>query len=237
MAKHRSKKSKKKQKTGHPAPRGLVDSPTGRGKVSSLENRKSPPSLSQEEGGGFHAQAAQSGLAARIQNRGAGVRFALTFGVVLGLFYLVYIPLSQSPVYEHYLAFVAKASSLCVKLFGVDAHTNGPYIGSGTFGIRIVPGCDGMEALALFGSAVLASPVPWVSRLSFLAVGTVALLVVNTIRIASIFIIALKNEELADYLHWNIWPGVLIVSVLVCWLVWARWAVRRLQHSGVVKSL
>ncbi len=94
-----------------------------------------------------------------------------------------------------------------------------------------------MEALALFGSAVLASPVPWLSRLPFLAIGTVALLLVNTIRIASIFIIALENEELAEYLHWNIWPGVLIVSVLVCWLVWARWAVRRLQHSGVVKTL
>jgi len=120
---------------------------------------------------------------------------------------------------------------------GFEANAPGPAIFSGMYGMRVVPGCDGMEVLALFGAAVLASPVPWSPRLFFLAVGTLVLMVINVIRIASIVIIGIENEELAENLHWNIWPGVLIVSVLACWLVWARWAVRRLQHSGTSKSL
>lgn len=161
------------------------------------------------------------------QSKAPVVRFVVVFGAVLGLFYLVYLPFSQTQAYRSYLALIAEASGLLLWILGYDVTVIGRSIGSvPDFAVSIVPGCDGMEAIALFASAVLASPVAFRSRLWFMVIGVVALLAVNVVRVVTLFLTGLYLPETFETMHWDLWPGVLIVVVLICWLIWARWAVR-----------
>ncbi len=154
-------------------------------------------------------------------------RFAVTFVVLLGVFYAVYIVGSQTEGYRSYLALIAKLAGTVLQGIGVEATISGRVIESKTFGFEIVPGCDGMEALALFGSAVLASPVGLRPRLVFLFAGGAVLMVVNLLRIVTLYLVAIRFPASLERMHWDLWPGILILLVLSCWLIWARWAWRR----------
>lgn len=158
--------------------------------------------------------------------RSAAVRFALGFAGLLALFYLIYIPVSQTDAYDGYLALVAQSAGAGARLVGQDAEVRLQTVVTTKFTFEIVPGCDGMEAIALFGSAVLASPVRFVARLIFLFAGVATLMAVNVVRLVTILFVGIHYPKMVDTMHWDLWPGVLIFAVLVCWLIWARWAVR-----------
>ncbi len=164
------------------------------------------------------------------------IKFGITFGLLLAVFYAIYIPVSQSSAYRGYLVFIADSVCAGLRLLGQEVRVEGRCVVGPINSLKIVPGCDGMEVLALFGSAVLASPVPWLSRLAFLALGTLSLMVFNVFRIVSIFLIGIRHPEAAETIHWDVWPGILIVAVLVCWLLWARWAVTRQLASTAESS-
>jgi len=158
--------------------------------------------------------------------KGPVVRFALLFCALIGIFYLIYIPWSQTGTYQLFLTSIAKAVGLVLNTLTFDATVDGQSVRYPGFSMRIVPGCDAMEAIGLFGSAVLASPVAWQKRLTFACIGTVAIFVVNVSRLASLLLIGAYFPSVFETVHWDLWPGLLIVVVLVCWLLWARWATR-----------
>ncbi len=91
----------------------------------------------------------------------------------------------------------------------------------------IVRGCSGIEATALFGAAVLASPVSLRSRISFLLIGAAALTVVNILRSVTLFFVGVHFPKAFERIHFEAFPVVLLVAVMLCWLIWARWAVRK----------
>ena len=84
-----------------------------------------------------------------------------------------------------------------------------------------------MEMAALFGVAVLASPVSLRSRMFFASVGTALLLAANVVRIVSIAYVDTHFPDWTGFVHWDVWPGVLIAMILLFWLIWARRAARR----------
>lgn len=99
---------------------------------------------------------------------------------------------------------------------------------------EIIPGCDGTEGFALFGSAVLASPFALRARILFLMIGSIALFVVNTLRLVTLFMLGVYMPDVFHTAHMDLWPGFIIVAVLLCWLSWARWMMRR--PPGVPKE-
>ena len=155
--------------------------------------------------------------------KGPVVRFALLFCALIAIFYAIYIPWSQTDMYQLFLSSIAKAVGLVLNTLAFDATVDGQLVRYPGFTMRIVPGCDAMEATGLFGSAVLASPVAWRNRLTF---GTVAIFIVNVTRLASLLLIGAYFPSVFETVHWDLWPGLLVVVVLVCWLLWARWATR-----------
>ncbi|MGB2986021.1 MAG: archaeosortase/exosortase family protein [Phycisphaerae bacterium] len=155
------------------------------------------------------------------------VRFVLVFGLLIGAFYAVYAPSTKGAVFTSYLALITEVCGAILRLLGQGVTVTGPMIVSPRFSIEVVTGCDGIEATALFAAAVLASPVSLRSRLLFLLAGTAVLMVVNLLRIVSLFCVGVYFPNAMDVMHFDAWPGVLIVLVLLCWLIWARWAARR----------
>ena len=158
----------------------------------------------------------------------AAVRFVVVFVVLLGLFYIPYSIVSQTDAYSaRYLSVIARVASEVLNLLGQETKATGALMASPDLAFRIVPGCDGLEPFALFGSAVLAAPVALRARLIFLVLGTTALAIVNLLRIVTLFMIGVFYPDTFRAMHGDLWPGFIIVAVLVCWLTWARWILRR----------
>ncbi len=155
------------------------------------------------------------------------VRFVGSFGAFLALFYVGYLPFTQTDAYQSYLALIARASGTALGVLGQDITVAGQSLFSPAYSIQIVMGCDGIEATALFAAGVLALPVRLRSRLLCMLVGTVVLTAINLFRIVTVFCVGVYFPDLSDTVHWDVWPAFWIVATLSCWLIWAHWAVRR----------
>ena len=84
-----------------------------------------------------------------------------------------------------------------------------------------------MEPSALFVAAVLASPVALRSRIVAAAVGTIFLMLVNFLRIVSLFLTAVHWRRAFDIMHLDVWQTLFIILALLLWALWAARATRK----------
>jgi exosortase H (IPTLxxWG-CTERM-specific) len=93
-------------------------------------------------------------------------------------------------------------------------------------GIQIVAGCNGVEAVLILVSAVLAFPAPWKHKLAGIGLGFVAIQALNLVRIISLYYLQRWNHVWFDWFHLYLWQALIILDALVFWLVWLRWLPR-----------
>lgn len=208
------RKSKSKNDGGKPAP-GSSDKQNGPGSASSRP-------------GGRRRRTWRSWYAA---NR-TDLRFLLVFAVSLGLFYLATL---TTPVrdgfFPAYLRLNARISGAMLGVIGEDVTVDDQaLISADGPSIQIERGCDAVEPSALFVSAVLASPVPIVSRLLAAAGGTILLMMLNLIRVVSLFLVRLYYPKAFETMHLDVWQALFIFLAI---LLWALWAARMSQKRTV----
>lgn len=155
------------------------------------------------------------------------VRFLGVLGLFVALFYALYVPFTQGEWFNSYLAVIADLCGPILRVLGQDVTVSGRSIFSSRFSVEVSMGCDGLEMTALFVAATLALPVPVRTRLVYALVGTAVLMVVNVLRIVTLFFVGAYFPKALDMLHFEAWPAVLTILVLLSWLIWARWALQR----------
>ena len=99
-------------------------------------------------------------------------------------------------------------------------------------GIQIVAGCNGVEAVLILVSAVLAFPAPWKHKLAGIGLGFVAIQALNLVRIISLYYLQRWNQVWFDWFHLYLWQALIILDALVFWLVWLRWLPRPRADRG-----
>ena len=93
--------------------------------------------------------------------------------------------------------------------------------------IEIERGCDAIEPSALLVSAVMASPVPFLSRLLAMGVGTALLMLLNLVRIISLYLFRVYLPTAFETMHLDVWQALFIIIAIVMWGIWASRAARR----------
>lgn len=127
-----------------------------------------------------------------------------------------------------YLTFTADIAGGVVHVFGYeDMHVRGNALVCPRGSISVERGCDALAPSALFVSAVLASPVPVLSRLSAALVGTLFLMVLNLIRIISLFLTGVHWHAAFDVMHLDVWQSAFIFLAILFWAGWAAWQTKR----------
>lgn len=157
-------------------------------------------------------------------SKGILTRFIAGFVLLMLAFYAFYL----SPLYEDYimiplLSLQASLANLILVPMGYETHTFEDTIFNNQFRVSIKGGCDGMEATALYLSAVLAFPlVDRAKKIKGLLTGFSILFVLNIIRIAGLFIAGLQWKAAFEFLHLH--GGVVIFTLIaiVLWLVWVN---------------
>jgi exosortase/archaeosortase family protein len=91
----------------------------------------------------------------------------------------------------------------------------------GLGGIRVVPECDGLVLLALFGAGVLAAPFARTARPWLLALaGVVFLVVLNWFRLVALAITSFYYPVIFDSMHHYFMQGILMLAVLAVYVAW-----------------
>lgn len=201
--KQRNKRLKKRASTAGP-------DPGAKGKSSSRRGAKSEAGLSW------------------YQSKRPVLRFVVLFGVLMGLFYAcTIIPFAEERAWPAYLRVNAQASAGILRVLGEQATTSGESISSPRGSLRIARGCDAVQPSALFVAAVLASPVSMWAKLPGMIIGTASLLLLNLVRIVSLFYIQIHFPRAFEMMHIEVWQALFIFLAIALWAWWAWWALRR----------
>jgi exosortase H (IPTLxxWG-CTERM-specific) len=150
-------------------------------------------------------------------------RFVLLYAVILSVGFFV---LALRPVNDHvvnpYTTFVAHESCVVLNLFGEHAHVTGQILSSARFSVAIFNGCNGLEAILIFASGVLAFPAKWKKKAIGLILGFVTIQVVNAIRVVSLFYIGVYRPSWFSASHVFVWQSLIILLGVVMWVIWVR---------------
>lgn len=157
------------------------------------------------------------------------LRFMITFSVLLvGLFALRITNVVREWVTLPFTGVLADVSAFLIKAFDKDVVSHGVVIQSVSngFGVEIAPGCDGIEAVIILVSAIVAFPSPWKHKLVGMLIGFFAIQSLNLVRIISLFYLGQWNQLWFDWFHLYLWQALIVLDALAVWLIWLRYLPR-----------
>ena len=157
------------------------------------------------------------------------LRFVLIFlACLLLLFTLELLQPVQTHAIAPFTAAIAHVSVWLMRLFDHDVIARQNDILSLTTGggIEIVAGCNGVEAVLILVSAVLAFPASWKHKLAGIGLGFLAIQALNLVRIISLFYLHAWSQVWFDWFHLYLWQALIVLDALVFWLLWLRWLPR-----------
>ena len=200
-------------------------------KESSADTRKQGDASSSPKGRGLSGagdRGARAPHGSWFATHGRDLKFLLVFGVLIGLYYVsTTFPVIKQGFFPWYLQLNAEVSAVVLQAVGFDdVFVEGRAIRSPDFAIQIERGCDAIEPSALFVAAVLASPVLLKLKIPAVLLGAGLLLVLNLVRIVTLFLTGLYFKSLFDMMHLDVWQAAFIVLAILFWAAWASW-VRR----------
>jgi exosortase H (IPTLxxWG-CTERM-specific) len=148
--------------------------------------------------------------------------FLLRFVLFLVVFYFL---VAAKPVNDHvivpFTGWIASASGTVLNALGEKATVQGTEIQSGSFGVNIENGCNGIETALLLAAAVLAFPAGWRQRLTGFLLGFLGIQVLNLIRVVSLVWIGRHRPALFDSSHTVIWQSAVVLFGVLIFLFWA----------------
>ncbi|MGB1241416.1 MAG: hypothetical protein ACPG49_02770 [Chitinophagales bacterium] len=161
--------------------------------------------------------------------------FIIGFVVIMALFYTFF---NTDFFKENILAFVANAnasiSSLILNLFGQATSASGSSVTSSVFSIKVETGCDGIEPIALFATAVMVFPVALSYKLPGVLIGSIFLALMNLLRVISLFLVGVYIPSIFDFMHVEVWQVIFIILAIVTWLAWIQWVMRKQANTRTV---
>lgn len=169
-----------------------------------------------------------------LRSNRSDLRFLLLFGLFMGTYYLLTLaPPIRDGFFPTYLEWNAGVSGSVLRLFGEDVTVTGQAMtAAGGEAIHIERGCDAVEPSALFVAAVMASPVPFLSRLTAALGGTLILMVINLMRVISLFLVRVYAPGAFKIMHLDVWQALFIFLAIALWALWASRNTKKHRRKG-----
>jgi len=157
--------------------------------------------------------------------RSPGMFFFLFISILLVLFAIELLSISQNYFIIPWTEFLANTSSKLVSWFDNDAVSQGIVLKNTVngFAVAIQPGCNGVEAIIVLTAAIFSFPSSIKSKIIGMTTGFIAIQVLNIFRIISLFYIGQWDETVFNWAHSYIWQALIMLDVLVVFLIWLRY--------------
>ncbi len=168
--------------------------------------------------------------------RTSGLRAWLVF---LGILLLGHVTVEAAGTsYEARVnALTARSLGWALSVFGAHGETVGDTVtgrgSSGEFSIRIIRECTAESSVILLVAAILAYPCTWRDRAIGLALGVPCVLLLNLVRLTSLFWVGLVRRELFETAHLVVWQSLMVLAVVGLWLLWTqKWVGRDARRTA-----
>ena len=154
--------------------------------------------------------------------RRRSILFVVRFAVLLAVFaFLVAWRPVNDRVIVPFTAGVAHVSAAVLNALSEKVSVSGTEIRAAGFSVDIENGCNGIETALLFCSAVLAFPSSWRARISGLALGFLAIQLLNLVRVVTLFWIGHHRPALFSAAHTVLWQSAVVIAGVLLFLLWA----------------
>jgi exosortase H (IPTLxxWG-CTERM-specific) len=141
---------------------------------------------------------------------------------VVGVGVLVQVLIWARPFTDTTLCrWVATATVLTLRSFGIEARAEGTVIQSSLGSIEIVRECTAAYPTAMYWAAVLAYPCTLRRKLIGAAVGALAIQVINLARVVSLCCIHKWYPQIFETAHLVVWQSLIVFFTLLIWIIWA----------------
>ena len=157
--------------------------------------------------------------------RGKAIPWGPVLGVVaaLGGSLAVYMLFNASTSFnEPVRDATAGVTAWLLRLSGSHVTSNGSLLTAGDLRFAVVADCTPAGPLLLMWGAMLAFPATLRSKLAGMALGAVALISLNFVRLVSLIIIGLVWNQALDIAHLLVWQSVMILASVVFWVAWLQ---------------
>jgi exosortase H (IPTLxxWG-CTERM-specific) len=163
-----------------------------------------------------------------IRGRQSDLRFILTFAALAGALSIVYcFPYQAGTTVDmllhRYLQVYARLAGALLVPLDRSVQVSGQML-QGRFAIRIARDCDAMEAQILFLAAVMAHDTTWRHKLVGLLAGASAIMLVNVLRVWTMYFAGVYWPSAFEFVHRDLWPMLIVAFAIVAFLRWANWA-------------
>ena len=160
------------------------------------------------------------------------LKFVLLFGLCMAVFYgVTATPWFRGNLFPSYLGLNAAVSALILNVFGENASSTGYAVSTPRFQLQIYRGCDAIEPSALFAAAVIAFPARIRRKVPGLLVGVATLLLLNLVRIVSLYYTGVHFPSAFETVHVEVWQPLFILIAIALWIAWALWSTARRRQA------
>jgi exosortase/archaeosortase family protein len=166
------------------------------------------------------------GVLSRAEHR-SELRFVLSFVVTAGILFSLYsFPYPEGSLgqrwSEGYLRAYSHLAGWVLAAFEPHVSVSGQNI-LGRYSLRIIRGCDAVDAQILLVAAVLASHVySWRWRVAGVVAGFAVITAANVLRICSLYYVGVLVPAYFDFCHHELWPLLLIALAAGAFVLWSR---------------
>jgi exosortase H (IPTLxxWG-CTERM-specific) len=159
-----------------------------------------------------------------VKNRNA-FRFSVGFALAcIGLYAIIHIlPESFTLLMNEH---VARTLGLVLNAFGIHAVTLHDTVSENGLVFKIIPECTPIFTAGLFIVFVVFYPSSMLMKAAGLAMGIPALYLGNLFRLVATFLVSRNHPQLFDLFHVYLGQIFTLLLILLCCLVWMKWADR-----------
>ncbi len=159
------------------------------------------------------------------------ILFVFGFATLMILFYIFWLSeYCQTNIQPHIVSANARLSSVILNIFGMETTALKENISSQRFSVNIARGCDAMEAMALFASALLSFPAKWKFKLIGFFSGIALLFSLNILRVVTLFLTGVYFPKAFEIMHVEVWQVVFIIFALGLWVFWIKLTRKEARH-------
>lgn len=162
-----------------------------------------------------------------LQPRATIKRFTLTYLILMGAFFqLIQLRSIRNSIDLDgiYTKWVVIVTSKALHLLAMPNSFQGSIIMLPTVSLDVKFGCNGLEAVMIYGIAVLAFPAPWKSKIAGIVSGFLIIQLLNIVRLTLLAYSAIHFKNLFEYIHIYVAQGIMIAVSLALFFVYLHYA-------------
>lgn len=159
--------------------------------------------------------------------KGPVFRFGAGFIALVALFSTISLSPFLQSFLTGYLEFDARLASIVLNWLGQQTRNTGATIVSSRFAVTVLSECSANEFVVFLWAGFLAFPTTLRCKITGIVVGTLGVVLVNLVRIVTLFMVGAYRPHFFTTVHEELWPGLFVIVMILFVAGWTSWTTRK----------